>query len=80
MNHNNMHMVVPYTKHLSESVKNICGKVGKKVSFRGGNTTKVLLMAPEEKDKITQKGTVMYRHTCERLEHMRICKDLWGEV
>ena len=52
---NNIHMVGPYTKGLSESIKNICSKVDIQVNFRGGNTIKNLLMAPRDRD-ITKKA------------------------
>ena len=46
-NHIDIHMVVPYTKGLSESIKNIHSVVGKEVYFRGGNTLKSLLLVPK---------------------------------
>ena len=78
-------MMVPYTQGLSKSIMNICGKVGIQVHFRGGNITKSLLMTSKEKDNITQKSRVIYRHKCQRLESdekyiRRLCKDLWEEV
>ena len=41
-NHSNIHIVVPYTKKLSESLKNVCGKMGIQVHFKGGNTIRSL--------------------------------------
>ena len=38
-------MVVPYAKGLSESFKNICGEMEIQVHFKGGNTTRGLLVA-----------------------------------
>ena len=64
-------MVVPYTKVHSESFKNICSQVGIQVHFERENTIKSLLVAPKDKDKITQKGGVMYRYKC----HMLACDD-----
>ena len=37
-------MVVPYTKGLSKSFKNIGGKMGVQDHFKGGNTIKNLLV------------------------------------
>ena len=67
-NQNNIHMVVPYTKVVSKSVKSICCKVGIKVHFRDGNNIKALLMAPKDNNNITQKSRVIYRYKCDRLE------------
>ena len=53
-NHNNINIVVTYTKGLSINFKNICGKVEIQVHFKRGNTLRSLLVAPEDKDNITQ--------------------------
>ena len=45
-------MVVPYTNDLGKSIKNICGKVGIQVHFKGGNTINSLLMTLKDKDNI----------------------------
>ena len=42
------YMVVPYTKGLNESVKNICNKHGMQVHFKGGRTIRNLLVAHKE--------------------------------
>ena len=42
-----IHMVVLYTKGLSESVTNICNKHEIQVHFKGGRTIKKLLIAPK---------------------------------
>ena len=52
-NHSDILMVVPCTKGLSESFKNICRKMG--VHFKGGNTIKNFLVASKDKDNITQE-------------------------
>ena len=49
------HMVNPYYKGISESVKHICRKHGVQVYFKGGNTIKNLLMAPKDQDTIQKK-------------------------
>ena len=54
-------MVEPYTKGLSESFKNICGKMGAQVHFKGGNTIKNLIVVPKERDVIKQKSWVIHR-------------------
>ena len=58
-------IVVPYSKGLSESFKNICGKVGVQVYFKGSNTVKDLLVAPKDRDSIFNKGGVIYRYRCD---------------
>ena len=60
-NHRYIHMVVPYTKGLSESFKNICGKVEMQVNVKAGNTIKSLLVTPKDRDNITQKSGPIYR-------------------
>ena len=57
-------MVVPYQQGLSERFKNTCQKYRVKVHFKGGQTIKDLLMAPKDKDPITNKGGVIYRFKC----------------
>ena len=46
-------MVLPYTKGLSVSFKNICGCMGIQVHFQGGNTIRGLVVTPKDKDNIT---------------------------
>ena len=58
----NLFIVVPYSKGLSESLKNICGKVGGKAYFKGNNTIKDLLVAPQDRDSNVNKGGVIYRY------------------
>ena len=62
------YMVVPYTKGLSESIKNVCKKYGIQVYFKGGRTIKDLLVAPKDKDHITKKSGIIYRYRCDRVE------------
>ena len=57
-------MVVPYQQGLSERFKNTCQKYGVQVHFKGGQTIKDLLMAPKDKDPITNKSGVIYRFKC----------------
>ena len=64
----NPHMVIPYYKGISESLKNTCKKHGVQVYFKGGNTIKNLLMAPKDQDAIQKKSGVIYRYKCDRVE------------
>ena len=57
-------MVVPYQQGLSERIKNTCKKYGVQVHFKGGKTIKGLLMAPKDKDPITNKSGIIYRYKC----------------
>ena len=57
----NLYMVVPYHQGLSERIKRSCNKFGVQVFFKGGQTIKNLLMAPKDKDPITNKSGVIYR-------------------
>ena len=44
-------MVVPYTKDVNKSFKNICSKVGIQVYFKKvGNTIKSLQVVPKDKE------------------------------
>ena len=60
----NLYMVVPYHQGLSERIKRSCNKFGVQVFFKGGQTIKNLLMAPKDKDPITNKSGVIYRFKC----------------
>ena len=60
----NLYMVVPYHQGLSERIKKTYNKFGVQVHFKGGQTIKSLLMAPKDKDPITNKSGVIYRYTC----------------
>ena len=62
------YITVPYIKGLSESVKNTCKKYGIQVFFKGGKTVKDLLVAPKDRDLITQKSGIIYRYKCDRVE------------
>ena len=66
-NNKNTHMVVPYTKVLSDSFKNTSSKMRISVYFKGLNTIKDLVVTMD-KDTITQKSGVIYRYTRDRLE------------
>ena len=55
-----LHMVIPYYKGISESIKITCSKHGVQVYFKGGNTIKNLLVAPKDQDTIQKKSGVIY--------------------
>ena len=57
-------MVVPYHQGLSERIKRACNKFGVQVFFKGDQTIRNLLMAPKDKDPITNKSGVIYRFKC----------------
>ena len=63
-NKKNLYMVVPYHQGLSERIKRSCNKFGVQVFFKGGQTIRNLLMAPKDKDPITNKSGVIYRFKC----------------
>ena len=50
-----LHMVIPYYKGISESIKKTCSKHGVQVYFKGGNTIKNLLVAPKDQEIIQKK-------------------------
>ena len=70
-------IVVPYSKGLNKSFKNICRKVGVQVHFKGNNTAKDLLMAPMDRDSIFNKGGVIYRYM---FDHIRCTMEYIGET
>ena len=65
---NKPYMVLPYVMGLSESMKNISNKHRVQVHYTGGNTIKVLLMTPKDKDHITMKSGIIYRCKCQRVD------------
>ena len=62
------HMSVPYTKGLSESLRNVCGKHGVQMYFRGSRTISCLLVVPKVKDSITKKSWVIYTYKGDGVE------------
>ena len=62
------HMVIPYYKGISESIKKTCSKHGVQVYFKGGNTIKNLLVALKDQDTIQKKSGVIYRYKYDRME------------
>ena len=57
-NHQNLYIVV------SKRTKKSCKKFGVQVCFKEGQTIKSLLMAPKDKDPITNKSGIIYRYKC----------------
>ena len=62
------HITVTYSRGLSESFKNTCKKYGIQVYFKGGRAIRNLLVAPKDKEHITQKSGIIYRFKCDRVE------------
>ena len=67
-NNENINMLVPYTKGLNQSFKNVCGKVGVQVNFKGDNIITKLLVVPKDSDNITQKSWIIYRYRCDQVD------------
>ena len=61
-------MVIPYSKGICESFKNICKKYGIQVYFKGGKTIKNLLVLPKDKDNIKKKSNVIYWFRCDKID------------
>ena len=62
------HTVVPYTKGISETYKNILRKYGFNVYFKAARTIKNSLVAPKDKVENTQKSGVIYHFQCKNLD------------
>ena len=43
-------VVIPYTKGIGKSIKQICGKYGIQVHFKGNTAIKQLLIKPKDQD------------------------------
>ena len=65
------HMVVPYSKGIGESFKNICKKIWNTGIFQGRKTIKNLLVSPKDKDNIKKKSNVIYWFRCDKID----CKE-----
>ena len=57
-------MVIPYTRGIAESFKNICGKYGIQVYFKGNTTIKQILMKPKDQEPKDKKSGVIYSLQC----------------
>ena len=62
------HIVVPYTKGLSEIIKMWARNMVHMYTLKGGRTIKDLLVAPKDKDHITKVSSIIYRFKCDRVE------------
>ena len=62
------HITVPYDEGLSETIKNIGKKYGIQVHFKSSKTLKDELVAPKDKEHMTNKSGIIYRFKCDRLE------------
>ena len=64
-NKNTVHQVViPYTKEIGKSIKQVCGKYGIQVHFRGNSTIKQALMKPKDQDPRDNRSGVIYSYQC----------------
>ena len=57
-------VVIPYTQSTAEGFKNMCGKYGIQVYFKGNTTIKQLLMKPKDKDPKENKSGIIYSYQC----------------
>ena len=59
-----VHIVIPYTQGLCESIKKICGRYGIQTHFKGGSTIKNLLVSPKDKDPMVNQSGAIYWYKC----------------
>ena len=57
-------VVIPYTQGTAKGFKNICGKYGIQVHFKGNTTIKQLLMKPKDQDPKENKSGIIYSYQC----------------
>ena len=55
-------VVIPYTKGIAKSIKQICGKYGIQVHFKGNTTIKQILMKPKDQDPKDNKSGIIYNY------------------
>ena len=55
-------VVIPYTQGTAKGFKNICGKYGIQVHFKGNTTIKQLLMKPKDQDPKEKKSGIIYSY------------------
>ena len=60
-------VVIPYTKGIAKSIKQICGKYGIHVHFKGNTTIKQILMKPKDQDPKDNKSGIIYSYQCNHL-------------
>ena len=61
-------IVIPYTKAITKSMKQTCGKCGIQVHFKGNTTIKQVLMKPKDQDPKDSKGGLIYSYQCHQLD------------
>ena len=61
-------VVIPYTKGIGKSIKQICHKYGIQVHFKGNTTIKQVLMKPKDQDPKDNKSGVIYSYQCNHLD------------
>ena len=61
-------IVIPCTKGISESIKQVCGKYAIQVHFKGNQTIKQILMKPKDKGPKDSKSGVIYSYQCPHLD------------
>ena len=70
-------VVIPYTKGIGKSIKQVCVKYGIQVHFRGNSTIKQALMKPKDQDPMDSKSGVIYRYQC---NHLNCDEEYIGET
>ena len=61
-------VVIPYTKGIGKSIKQICGKYGLQVQFWGNTTMKQVLMKPKDQNPKNNKSGIIYSYQCNHLD------------
>ena len=70
-------VVIPYTKGIAKSIKQIHGKYGIQVHFKGNTTIKQLLMKPMDQDPKDNKSGIIYSYQC---KHLKCNEEYIGET
>ena len=66
--HINSQIVIPCTKGITKSIKQVCGKYGIQIHFKGNQTIKQILRKPKDKDPKDSKSRVIYSYQCTHLD------------
>ena len=61
-------VVIPYTKGIGKSIKQVYGKYGIQVHFKGNSTIKEALMKPKDQDPRDNKSGVIYSYQRNHLD------------
>ena len=74
-------VVIPYTKGIAKSIKQLCGKYGIQVHFKGNTTIKQVikqvLMKPKDQDPKDNKSGIIYSYQC---NHLNCDEEYIGET